>query len=395
MKMRKVTTVNLNGNAYQLEDAAFDSLRAYLDGAAAKLRANPDRAEILADLEQAIGDKCDTCLGAHKNVVSQQEMEQILREMGPVEGVAPDEGSVPGDAPPAPGATAAPGTGQPRRKRLYRLPTEGMMGGVCAGIAAYVNVDVVWIRLAFILLTFSTGVWFFVWLAMLCVMPVADTPEEIAAAHGEPLNAREVIERAKKKSAEFVDGARARMQPEWERFGSDMKDAGERVAAGFADAGQNASQSAREFSHRLRERARRRAASRDRHQRPVSPGIRLLAGLSLPILSLISALLFVGFVFAVLSLLTQGHILGFMPLPGIPLWLALLAIAIVYFAIGGPVGAARRMSQRQANGGRSFGWASSTDGLLWVLLVALFFYLAWQYAPSLREWAQAIPVINI
>ncbi len=73
-----------------------------------------------------------------------------------------------------------------------------MMGGVCSGWAAYLNIDVVWIRLAFVLLAFSTGVWFFVWLAMLIVMPAADTPDEIAAAHGEPLNAREVIERAKK-----------------------------------------------------------------------------------------------------------------------------------------------------------------------------------------------------
>ena len=52
------------------------------------------------------------------------------------------------------------------------------------------------------------------------------------------------------------------------------------------------------------------------------------------------------------------------------------------------------MSQRYANGGRGFGWASSSDGLLWVLLVMLFFYLGWHYAPVLRDWVQALPVLH-
>jgi phage shock protein PspC (stress-responsive transcriptional regulator) len=198
MKMRKVTTVNLNGNAYQLEEAAYEKLREYLDDAEQKLLGSPDRTEIMGDLEQAIGDKCDTCLGAHKNVVSEAEVAQILREMGPVEGVAPDPGAQAGSAE----QSSVPPAASPRgRRRLFRLPSEGMLGGVCAGLAAYTTVDVVWVRLAFLVLAFSTGIWFFVWLAMLFVMPVADTPEEIAAAHGEPLNAREVIERAKKKVA--------------------------------------------------------------------------------------------------------------------------------------------------------------------------------------------------
>lgn len=381
--MRKVTTANLNGNAYQLEDAAFDRLRAYLEDAESKLRNNPDRAEILADLEQAIGDKCDTCLGAHKNVVSEREVEQILREMGPVEGVASEDASGVDAANGAGAAGAADGV--PRRKRLYRLPSEGMLGGVCAGLAAYVNVDVVWIRLAFLVLTFSTGIWFLVWLAMLFVMPVAETAEEIAAAHGEPLNAREVIERAKKKSAEYARAAGAHAKREWERCGPDVKRAGDRAAAGFADAGQNA----REFSQHLRDRARSRAAFRQRHDRPVSAGARIAGGVSLPLLSAVSAALFVAFIYALLSLLTSGQVMGFMPPHAMPMWVALVLLVVIYIAISGPIGVARRASQRYANGGTRAGWATSTDALLWVLLVTLFFYLAWQYAPDAPRWVQA------
>ena len=215
--MRKVTLVSLGGNAYQLEDGAHEAVSAYLDRAARALGANPDRAEILADLEQAIADKCDSFLGKHKNVISTGEAAQIIREMGPVQGngeadtawraaATPDEAA--GDeAEHAFTAQGAPRAAMPRR-RLMRLPGEGMLGGVCAGFGAYFDIDVVWVRLAFVLMLFVTGgLWFFAWLAMLIVMPAARTPEQIASARGDALSAREVMEMARRKSADLGKAA--------------------------------------------------------------------------------------------------------------------------------------------------------------------------------------------
>lgn len=170
--MRKVITGNLNGNAYQFEERAFEAVRTYLRNAAAKFTGNPDRAEILADLEQAIADKCDTFLGRHKTVISLEEARQVLREMGPVDGNAPEGGES------APCADHAAAAATPHQRRLYRLPGAGMLGGVCAGLAAYINVDVVWVRLAYVLLTISSGVWLFVWLVQLCITPRAPTAGE-------------------------------------------------------------------------------------------------------------------------------------------------------------------------------------------------------------------------
>src|SRR5262245_51544205 len=84
--MRKVTTINLNHNAYQIDEDGYEALRAYLDDAARALASNPDREEILADLEQAIADKCRHALGQYKTVVSAAEIARILTEMGPVAG---------------------------------------------------------------------------------------------------------------------------------------------------------------------------------------------------------------------------------------------------------------------------------------------------------------------
>jgi len=86
--MQKVITINLNGNAYQIEETGYGALVGYLDGAQRQLRDNPDRMEIVADLEQAIADKCARYLNPQKTVVAAREVDDIIREMGPVEAVA-------------------------------------------------------------------------------------------------------------------------------------------------------------------------------------------------------------------------------------------------------------------------------------------------------------------
>lgn len=183
MSMRKVVTINLGGMACQLEEGGYESLRQYLQQAEARLAGNPDRAEILADLEQAIGDKCRAVLGQHKNVVSDAEVTRIIGEMGPVE------------------ATETQAAGPVRR--LYRIPEKKLLAGVCTGLAAYFGIDVVLVRIVFVVLTLFTGIFALVYLAMMFIVPRADTPAEVAAAHGLPFNARDVLERARKKYQAF------------------------------------------------------------------------------------------------------------------------------------------------------------------------------------------------
>src|SRR6202161_2081021 len=81
--MNTVIIINLNGNAFHLEEPGYQSLRAYLERAQAQLKDNPDKAEIMADLEQAIADKCAHFLLPHKNVLTDAEIGEVLKEMGP------------------------------------------------------------------------------------------------------------------------------------------------------------------------------------------------------------------------------------------------------------------------------------------------------------------------
>src|SRR5208283_2077114 len=152
--MNKVIIINLNGNAYQLEEDAYDALRAYLDTARARLEGNPDRDEIMADIEQAIADKFRGSLGANKSVVLLNEVKGVIAEMGPVE-AAGEAGAAQGaSAAPAPGAKEAPRgetPGAPRR--LYRISDGAMLAGVCNGLAVYVGVDATIVRIVFVILS--------------------------------------------------------------------------------------------------------------------------------------------------------------------------------------------------------------------------------------------------
>ena len=468
--MRKVVTINLNGNAYQVDELGYQALCQYLDTAARQLAGNPDTAEIIADLEQAIGDKCDTFLGAHKTVVTAEEVDTILREMGPVEAThtdarpgadpsreAPPAGGA-GDIPPRPasgrlhrklyrlpdrgkmggvcaglaayfdvdvvwvrlafvlltcatgiflivwlamlfivpaartdeqkaeayGAHAADGSDPHPSRRLFRLPDNGMLGGVCAGIAAYFNVEVVLVRVVFVILTLLTGVWLIGWLALLFLMPVARGPEEFAAAHGDAFSAQDVLDRAKKKSRE----AGAAAADLGEDLKEDLKKGFDSMKRSFESASQHRDDWRRERAERRRERQAQYRSWHKRRHRPVGYGSQIAAGISLPILSILSAVLFVTFIVALFSLLGHGAILGWRPMPFVPHWIPIVALLIVYCLVAGPIGAARRATRRYANGGTHTGWPSALDGLLWIGLVGLLLWGLFHYVPWIQDLLQ-------
>jgi len=57
-------------------------------------------------------------------------------------------------------------------KKLYRDEYRKMIGGVCAGLSEYLNVDVTWVRLLFIVLAvLSKGAGFIIYIVLLAVLP--------------------------------------------------------------------------------------------------------------------------------------------------------------------------------------------------------------------------------
>jgi phage shock protein PspC (stress-responsive transcriptional regulator) len=201
--MHKVVTINLNGHAYQLEEAGYNRLRAYLEEVEKSLCENPDKQEITSDFEQAIADKSAQYLSGHKNVLADAEIKTIIEEMGPVAGEEKQEQASDSKTPED--------SKEPRR--LYQIREGAMLSGLCAGIGAYFNIDPTWVRFGTIIMTLATsGAWIAVHVLLMIVVPVARTPEEKAAAFGERFSANEFLERARTKYADLGDKKR------WQNF---------------------------------------------------------------------------------------------------------------------------------------------------------------------------------
>ncbi len=56
-------------------------------------------------------------------------------------------------------------------KRLYRSKTDTMIGGVCAGLAKYLNIDPTIVRLVFVLMLLLGGHGLLVYLILWLVIP--------------------------------------------------------------------------------------------------------------------------------------------------------------------------------------------------------------------------------
>ena len=65
--------------------------------------------------------------------------------------------------------------------RLMRSETEKMIAGVCGGIAAYLGIDAVFVRLAFLLLCFASGIGILLYLVLMIIMPSESNFEQPAS----------------------------------------------------------------------------------------------------------------------------------------------------------------------------------------------------------------------
>lgn len=165
--MDKTIVIGLDGHPerYRLDEDAYDRLAQYLDRAAARLQDDPDRSEVLGDLERSVGDKLGARLRSGDRVVTAADIDDVLEEIGAV-----DTGREP-----APEDRTAP---RPRPRRLHRIREGQQIAGVCTGLAAYSELDVAWVRTLFVLGTLVTaGLLALLYIALAFILPVAATRE--------------------------------------------------------------------------------------------------------------------------------------------------------------------------------------------------------------------------
>lgn len=142
--MNEVKKCSIGGISFTLEQNAYDALSTYIDTLKAAYQDDPDGEEILADIEARIAELILSTQSA-EGVVARPLIDNIIKQLGTPSEI--DDEKAEQSAPRNAEHTDL--NGNPRiPRRLYRDLANSKLGGVCAGLAKYFDVDPTWVRLA-------------------------------------------------------------------------------------------------------------------------------------------------------------------------------------------------------------------------------------------------------
>lgn len=160
--MKEITRIHLATIPYNIEVDAQKDLTRYLTAIEKSLKADDDT---LREIESRISEILTERNVTGEKTITTSDVAHIQKQLGKpadFEDTQADDLIDP-----------------PTKKRVMADPANAMIGGVCAGLAAYWKIDVVWVRLAIVILTFATsGATIPIYLVAWLVMPPARTAAE-------------------------------------------------------------------------------------------------------------------------------------------------------------------------------------------------------------------------
>lgn len=165
--MKKTMTVNLNGIVFHIDEDAYQTLNQYLEDLGRHFKAE-ERDEILRDIEARIAELFTEKL-VDRHVVEMADVQDVMKTMGQPNQFEDDSADE--------ARTASQAQCTPRKetkRKLYRDIDNKRIGGVAAGIAAYMDWDVTLVRILMILLLLlSIGWGLFIYILMWIFVPEA------------------------------------------------------------------------------------------------------------------------------------------------------------------------------------------------------------------------------
>ena len=228
--------------AFNIVEEAFPALKAYLDKIKAHFLSQEGGREIVDDIEIRIAELFNDRLGDDKNVIEQSDVEEVIAQMGQpfeMDEDLDDETSETKNE-----SRREQTYGQERiydtNKRVFRDPDDKVLGGVCSGLALYLGIDALWLRLIFIISVFTAGIGVIPYLILWIAIPEARTTAEKLRMRGRPVNVSNIEETIKDSFKDIRDGIKDRAEdPETRKRvkngARDIGDGIERMAKSGAD----------------------------------------------------------------------------------------------------------------------------------------------------------------
>lgn len=147
--MKRTLTINLCGIGYTIDEDAYNALQEYLHKLEAQFPNEDDR-EILSDIEQRIAEIFSERLGNKRQVVNMDDVNAVMETLGAPEQF--DEEEETGSDGERGRSAKAEKAEQRKHRKFYRDTDNQILGGVAAGIAAYLGWDVTLVRIILLLI---------------------------------------------------------------------------------------------------------------------------------------------------------------------------------------------------------------------------------------------------
>lgn len=177
--MKKTYNINIAGFGFVIDEDAYETLDSYLS-TLQEICIKAGEGETAQDIEQRIAEIFSEDLNASsRRIITLEDVETVIMRMGAPEeiielGAADVSKQQAVEETVTPQATAFK---MPGRKRLYRDIDDRVLGGVCAGIGWYFNIDPVWVRVIAVACAFlSASTIAVVYIILWIVVPPAKKP---------------------------------------------------------------------------------------------------------------------------------------------------------------------------------------------------------------------------
>ncbi len=193
--MKKAIKINLGGQVFHIDEDAYEKLKIYLDTISSHFSDVQESREIINDIEIRIAELLGEKLSDPNRVITLKEVNEIIEIMGRPEEIADEEATGEGKKEYSYESKST--------RRLYRDPDNAVFGGVAAGLSAYFNVDLLLIRILFVVLILAgAGFPFLLYLVLWIAVPKAQTAAQKLEMQGEKVN---VTNLEKKIREEYED----------------------------------------------------------------------------------------------------------------------------------------------------------------------------------------------
>jgi len=186
--MKITVSINLGGYSFNIDEDAYSELKRYLKNLEFHFAGEESSSEILADIEARMSELFRTRLTDFKQVITIDDVHEVIAVMGNPEDISDKEG------PSRKEKFSTPGP-----HRMYRDPDRRIIGGVCAGMGAYWDIEPWVIRVIFLALALAGGLGFLVYLIFYVVLPEAKTTAQKIEMKGDPVNIHNIKESVKKE----------------------------------------------------------------------------------------------------------------------------------------------------------------------------------------------------